>query len=215
MSLNQYFNSLTYDKSKVDKDMTKQELIENHLKLVVKIAHQFRKYAPIEDLIQEGNLGLIDAVNRFDRTKNNKFSTYASFYIKHKMWKFMRNNFPVKGGIGKVKIVYPDEQIENNWSYNHDNNFETWNKPYKSLNDIDTDTDTDISPLQQIIYNEDINRLYNCIEKLKPIEKDIINSRFNEKKCTLNKLAKKWKCTIPNIHIIEKTALKKLRKMIK
>ena len=58
-------------------------LIQSHLRLVVKIAGKFRAYGlPIVDLISEGNVGLIQAVKKFDPTKGFRFSTYAMWWIK-------------------------------------------------------------------------------------------------------------------------------------
>lgn len=61
----------------------KQQFIEANLRLVVSIA---RKYTGLglglSDLIQEGNLGLMKAVERFDHTRGTKFSTYATFWIR-------------------------------------------------------------------------------------------------------------------------------------
>lgn len=57
-----------------------------NLRLVVKIAHEFRAdFLPLEDRISEGNLGLFEAVDRFDPEKLLRFSTYAAFWIKHKI----------------------------------------------------------------------------------------------------------------------------------
>ena len=58
------------------------ELINAHVRLVVKIASGFRGYGlPLADLIQEGNIGLLHAANRFDPDRNVRFSTYASWWI--------------------------------------------------------------------------------------------------------------------------------------
>lgn len=61
------------------------EIIERNLRYVVYIAKNFinaNETLPISDLIEEGNLGLIEAVNRFDYKLGNKFSTYAKYWIK-------------------------------------------------------------------------------------------------------------------------------------
>ncbi|MAP16402.1 MAG: RNA polymerase factor sigma-32 [Verrucomicrobiales bacterium] len=65
-----------------DKEARKK-LIESHLRLVVKIASGYRGYGlPLSDLIAEGNLGLLQATNKFDPEMGNRFSTYAQWWIK-------------------------------------------------------------------------------------------------------------------------------------
>lgn len=61
----------------------KKIIIESNLRLVVSIAKRYKGLGlEFSDLIQEGNIGLIEAVERFDVTKNNKFSTYATWWIR-------------------------------------------------------------------------------------------------------------------------------------
>ncbi|HNZ67582.1 MAG TPA: sigma-70 family RNA polymerase sigma factor, partial [Planctomycetota bacterium] len=56
----------------------RRKMIESNLRLVVNVAKQYVKCGlPFSDLIAEGNLGLITAVDRYDGTKKNKFGTYA------------------------------------------------------------------------------------------------------------------------------------------
>src|SRR5665811_120962 len=58
--------------------------IRANLRLVVSIARQFTGRTPLEldELVQEGNLGLIHAVGKFDHTRGLKFSTYATWWIR-------------------------------------------------------------------------------------------------------------------------------------
>ena len=60
-----------------------QTLITSHLRLAVKIALTYRRYGlPTADLISEANIGLMQAVKKFDTTKNVRLSTYAILWIK-------------------------------------------------------------------------------------------------------------------------------------
>lgn len=71
-------------------------LMLSHLKLVISIAKKFTGYGlPLEDLIQEGNIGLIKAIKRFDASKGFRLNTYASIYIKSEMLNFIINNYKI------------------------------------------------------------------------------------------------------------------------
>ena len=72
------------------------QLITANLSLVVKIARLYnRVYHNVIDLIQEGNIGLIEAVARFDPYKGNRLPTYASWWIKAYVIKFLIDNFRI------------------------------------------------------------------------------------------------------------------------
>ncbi len=70
----------------------RRKLIEANLKLVVKIAKAFKNNdITLLDLIQEGNLGLMKAADKFDYRKNVRFSTYASWWIKQSIVRALSN----------------------------------------------------------------------------------------------------------------------------
>jgi len=63
--------------------VARQEMIESNLRLVVYLAKRYiNKGLPLADLIEEGNIGLIKAVERYDHKKGFRFSTYASWWIR-------------------------------------------------------------------------------------------------------------------------------------
>ncbi len=70
-------------------------LISSHLRLVVRIAMDFQRrwMQNVLDLIQEGNVGLMRAANKFDSEKGIKFSYYAAFWIKAYILKFIMDNW--------------------------------------------------------------------------------------------------------------------------
>lgn len=72
-------------------DETKEKLVLGNLKLVLKIAYSFKyDFGNFrEDLIAEGNIGLMEAVDKFNTKHNTRFSTYASYWIRQKMLTFL------------------------------------------------------------------------------------------------------------------------------
>jgi RNA polymerase primary sigma factor len=72
-----------YKRLSIRRNQTRNAIIEANLRLVVSIAKKFRhQKLNLLDLIQEGNLGLMRAVDKFDYRRNTKFSTYATWWIR-------------------------------------------------------------------------------------------------------------------------------------
>jgi RNA polymerase sigma-32 factor len=69
-------------------------LIGSHLRLVVKMAKGFRGYGlPMADLVSEGNLGLMQAVEKFDPDRGFRFATYAAWWIRAAMQSYILHNW--------------------------------------------------------------------------------------------------------------------------
>ena len=69
------------------------ELVQAYMRLVVSTAARFRNYGlPMGDLVQEGNVGLMQAAARFEPERDVRFSTYAAWWIRSAMQDFILRN---------------------------------------------------------------------------------------------------------------------------
>lgn len=86
------------------KEKLKKEFIEHNLRLVVSIASHYTKDMDLlTELIQQGNVGLIEALDNFDMEKDNKFSSWAVFWIEKEIKAYLRDNRLIK----IKKYLYP------------------------------------------------------------------------------------------------------------
>jgi len=83
----------------------REELIERNLKLVIPTAKQYMRCGiPFADLIQEGSMAIAKACDKFDRKLGNKFSTYATYWVKQRIGRYVKKH---------VKNVFVPEHIVN------------------------------------------------------------------------------------------------------
>jgi len=93
------FSLITFDEEKrlarkiaLGDHAARKKMIESNLRLVVNIAKRYlNRGLPLQDLIEEGNIGLIKSVERFKATKDCKFSTYATYWIKQSVERAIAN----------------------------------------------------------------------------------------------------------------------------
>jgi RNA polymerase sigma-32 factor len=132
-----------------------QRLITANLRLVVKIAIQFSRFQPnLLDLVQEGNIGLVRAVRKFDPSRGTRFSTYASFWIRAYILKYIMDDKSL------VKIGTKDTQRKL---------FFGLGKEKDKLEKLGTDISTeliaegmgvsaaDVEEMEQRLYNGDVS----------------------------------------------------------
>ena len=81
------------NKIKKGDQKAREKMIASNLRLVVKIARDYMNFGlPLMDLVSEGNIGLVKAVERFDPYKGGKLSTYASWWIKQSIKRALANH---------------------------------------------------------------------------------------------------------------------------
>jgi RNA polymerase sigma-32 factor len=73
------------------------KLLASHLRLVVAISKRYAGRTSMEDLIGEGNLGLMEAARRFDVSRDNRFSTYAAWWVRARVRRFALANRRIVG----------------------------------------------------------------------------------------------------------------------
>jgi len=100
------------------------QLITSHLRLVVKVVSKYRGYGlPINEMISEGNIGLIYAINKFEPDKGFRFSTYALWWIKASVQKYILNSWSlVKLGTtaAQKKLFFNLRKIKNSLNLTDD-----------------------------------------------------------------------------------------------
>ncbi len=78
-----------------DKDAA-EKLVASHLRMVVSVAYDFRNYGvPFADLIASGNMGLMQALQKFDPERGFRFSTYAMFWIRAEIYETILQNWSI------------------------------------------------------------------------------------------------------------------------
>ena len=184
-------------------DEAKAVLIEHNLRLVVYIAKKFENTGVmVEDLISIGTIGLIKAINTFNRNKNIKLATYASRCIENEILMYLRRN-------NKTKLeVSIDEPLNVDWDGNE-----------LLLSDIlGTDEDVIYKELESEVEHK---LLLKAVAKLSDRERTIISLRFglgssNDKELTQKEVAALLGISQSYISRLEKKIMKQLKKeMIK
>ena len=100
-----------------------QKLITSHLRLVAKIAMRYKGYGlPVNEIISEGNIGLMQAVKKFDPEKGFKLATYAMWWIKASIQEYILRSWSlVKMGTtsAQKKLFFNLKKIKNQLSINN------------------------------------------------------------------------------------------------
>lgn len=172
-------------------------LIEHNLRLVVYIAKKFDNTGVgVEDLISIGTIGLIKAINTFNRSKNIKLATYASRCIENEILMYLRRN-------NKTKLeVSIDEPLNVDWDGNE-----------LLLSDLlGSEPDAVNRDIEQ---EAERNMLLTAVSRLSPREKTIMQLRFgleSTKEHTQKEVADQLGISQSYISRLEKRIITRLRK---
>ena len=202
----------------------KERLIVSNLRFVVSIAVRYQNLGlPLMDLINEGNMGLLRAVEKFDVSKGFKFISYARWWIRHFILKAIfeqstsiklplkyatqlskRDDTEDSETVQKLKKIYRPVSLDQKLS--EDNNSDT-------IMDLVDDSKYDLP--EKFAIEENLREIINeVMDKLKPIERDVINRHFGlngRRPLTLKEIGERYNLTKERIRQIEHTALDKLK----
>ncbi len=207
----------------------KNTLVQANLRLVVSIAKKYTSRGmPFSDLMQEGNIGLIKAIERFDYRLNNRLSTYACWWIRQTIIRSIED----KASIIRVPVYVNDQckKIKKNDPEGDNSDYAdmiysvlqlkdplSLETPYgedgSTLHECIPDT-IPASPLENISGNQLLNLTDEMLKDLAPRDERVLRLRYgvgggNEH--TLEEIARIFGLSRERIRQIETTALKKIK----
>ena len=141
--------------------IAKNNFFKRNIRLVFSIAKKYYNSSfSLSDLTQEGTLGLIEAINKYDYLLGNRFSTYATYWIRQKIYQMLKTN-------GNM-IRKPDLVIKQNKLYNDfvSTYFNKYGK-YPNVQEISIGTGLSISDINEIVLD-----LANCASLENPVKND-------------------------------------------
>ena len=172
------------------------QLIESNLPFVVQVCKKYRNpKVPFQDLIQEGNMGLIKAAKRFDPTRGIKFITYAVWWVKYSALEYLCNEI----GHGDVK-----KQIEKS------------SAKYDLVDKSDPDITIEDAEQEHLLYEKEVKEIINNVmEDVLTIREAMIIELYyglnDNTPSTLMELEEVFGISYERIRQIKAAALKKLR----
>ena len=230
INMNQYANDFTetvrvyYDDLKKYKPLTKakerrllkkckkgnlkakNEILEANLRFVFDIAkHYTGRGVPISELISDGNMGLLRAIDKFDESKDVKFISYAVWWIRQAMLESIKKR-------NAISFVEIEPNTDNDSSMDKkliedDEDDVSFNNDFSNEND---EKSREVNENQR-------NIITNLIGTLSDRERDIVENYYginDKKELTLTDIGKKYNLSSERVRQIKLNAIRKLRSKI-
>jgi len=177
-----------------------EKMVTSHLRLVAKIAMGYRGYGlPIGEVISEGNVGLMQAVKKFDPDKGFRLSTYAMWWIRAAIQEYVLRSMNRRmghGGDASLNVTIGGDDGSSEW--------QDW------LQDDTASQEEVLGDDQE--HNARMDLLKDAMANLNEREQDIISKRrLADKPMTLEDLAKIYNVSRERIRQIEGRAFEKLQ----
>tara|TARA_Y100000310_G_scaffold321110_1_gene378329 strand:- start:1651 stop:2490 length:840 start_codon:yes stop_codon:yes gene_type:complete len=230
---------------KESREKAREELTTSNLKLVISIAKKYLYYGlPLEDLIEEGNIGLMKAVDKFDPNRGVKFGTHATWWIRQAVTRSIsdkartiRHPVYLDTNLAKIRRIQeayykehgktiPDEKLaeETGFKLKKIRKYGVLQRTMENISLEETintsnepSTELDHTQLQQKRINE-LKNYIGSIDCLDLREKEIIEFRYgliDGEGHTLEETGEIYNLTRERIRQIERDILKKLRAKVK
>lgn len=184
-------------KAKKGDERARQQLANSNLAFVVAVAKKFaNRGARLDDLIQEGNVGLMKAIEHFDPKKNVRFATYAVWWIRAYITRYLKDNrSQVRGGESE-RPVMTDFSLDASLDEEGETTF------------LDRLEDGGPSPQDQYLSREQDTEVQEALARVKKrigdLGWDILTQRLTQDKpATLEELGKNWGVSRERVRQVE------------
>jgi RNA polymerase primary sigma factor len=205
-------------------DAARRALVEANLRLVVKIALSYRTFGvPLEDLVSEGNIGLMEAARRFDPTRGVRFANYASWWIRKCMVAALHRNatqssYPVRlgpPGNAGAEGISPSTSIRTRRRLVSYEAFLTDSGEPRMQRALPRDEALD--PEEVVLERDLADSLRSILHRIPAAERRILESRFGldgRSRRTLQGLGELLGCTRERVRQLELRALERARRLL-